>query len=748
MIISPPFLPEAGLAIPTGTNPDPMMDAVDKFECVHGIFPIAFDRRWHCGVHLQPDRKDRIFAIADGEVVAYRVCQNAIDDGESHTGFVLLRHTTETGDGRTLTFHSLYMHLLPLSEYQQHSANAKEMPEFLRMPTGDPDTQVPPAVSGGGKKVRRKDVLGWLGRYGGMPHLHFEIFMTQTDFDAYFGHTQLGNTAPAPSAGSDWWGHAYFVIPARSHFRRLPREVDDDNKLQGIEFTPGQIGSNALPLLVETWFSHGTKYTKVWSVAPDGARTLLTPQPVPEQDYEYDLYKRATALYPTCPSDGYELLRFGRILSAPQTLAADARTTWMKVTWAAGKFGYIDINDAYIQKFSDADFLSLMGWQKVSDGNTPFDSDGLCDVDALKKLMKDAWNNHETAIQQSMTAESEKADPIFSLKNNELLRRQLRGFVCQAPSEWDNTHNERRYVKLLDEGEFYHQNMHGYNDFLKYLKEVQFWDQTGLPAGQKLWFFHPLEFIRHFRKCGWLSKDETVHCIRKTIRDRGREVVPLSTSEVLERLTSATDRRPANIYPNFSFIARKYGISSSCLRLAHLFGQLTVETGRLASMLEAGKLSDFDKYEPAQPEGKNLGNTAFGDGSRFKGRGLIQVTGRANYETYGRYRGKVFNTDTTSGLLLTDSYNTCDASGWYWVSKQRFRKIQDPVTKKTKLISLGKLSINFWADQGASEDAVLQVTKSINPAGLAADWRWQGFQNALYELNDDTTPNPEHKPVV
>ncbi|WP_230965196.1 M23 family metallopeptidase [Burkholderia pseudomultivorans] len=725
------------------------MDAVDKFECAHGIYPIAVDRRWHCGVHLQPDTKCRVHAIADGEVVAYRVCQHAVDDGASHTGFVLLKHTTETGDGRALTFYSLYMHLLPLAEYQQHSANADEMAEFLRKPTGPVSKgQVTPAIPGGGKKVRRKDVLGWLGQYEGMPHLHFEIFMTQPDFDAYFGQTQLGKTAPVPSDETDWWGHGYFVIPAGSSFYRLPPGAGADGKLRGIKFPPGEAGQNAQPLLVETWFSQGSKYTNVWSVAQDGTRTLLTSQPVEEKDYEYDLYKRATALYPTCPSDGYELLRFGRILSAHQTLTAEQRATWMKVAWAAGQVGYIDINDSKIHKFSDADFLLLMGWQKVSDGNTPFGSDGVCDVEALKRIVKTAVGNDQTTAAPAKS-EAEKADALSNyVKCNDQVRQQLRGFVCNAPSEWDSAHNEERYAKLLDEGGFYEGNDKGYNDFLKYLKEVQFWDKTGLPAGQKLWFFHPLAFIRHFRKCGWLSKDETAHCIRRTIRDRGREVVPLSMSDVLQRLTDATERRPANLYPNFHVIARKYGISSNYLRLAYLFGQLTAETGRFASMLEGGNPTDFNKYEPEQPQGIRLGNTQRGDGVRFKGRGLIQITGRSNYESYGKYRGLIFNTDATCNLLLTDSYNTCDASGWYWASKQRMQYIQDSVTRKKIIVPLGKLSINYWADQGSDDTAALQVTKSVNPAGLAADWRWQGFQNALYELNDDATPNENYKPVT
>src|SRR5437879_2355429 len=123
MIISPPFLPANGLTSNTPTSTEPMMDAVDKFELPHhGIYPIAFDRRWHCGVHLQPDfQNEAVRAVADGQVVAYLVSQKPITDGRknsdgsealnSNTGFVLLRHTTETGVGRTLIFYSLYMHL-------------------------------------------------------------------------------------------------------------------------------------------------------------------------------------------------------------------------------------------------------------------------------------------------------------------------------------------------------------------------------------------------------------------------------------------------------------------------------------------------------------------------------------------------------------------------------------------------------------------------------------------------------------
>lgn len=218
-------------------------------------------------------------------------------------------------------------------------------------------------------------------------------------------------------------------------------------------------------------------------------------------------------------------------------------------------------------------------------------------------------------------------------------------------------------------------------------------------------------------------------------------------SDLVGRLSSATEKRPARLHPNFHRMARKYGISLNRIRLAYLFGQLTAETGRMEFMLEGGEPSYFDKYEPDHPEGQKLGNTLPGDGIRFKGRGLIQVTGRANYKDYGNYRCVAFNTDATSSLLITDPYNTCDASGWYWTSKQRMQYMTDPVSHKKKLEPFGKLSINYWADLGSSPEAILQVTKCINPGGNALEERTQGFHSAFYELNDEIIPDQDFRPI-
>ncbi len=79
---------------------------------------------------------------------------------------------------------------------------------------------------------------------------------------------------------------------------------------------------------------------------------------------------------------------------------------------------------------------------------------------------------------------------------------------------------------------------------------------------------------------------------------------------------------------------------NSPLREAAFLAQIAHESGQFKYMEEIWGPTEAQKhYEPPASKAKELGNTQPGDGQRFKGRGPIQVTGRANYKKYGDLLG-------------------------------------------------------------------------------------------------------------
>lgn len=99
------------------------------------------------------------------------------------------------------------------------------------------------------------------------------------------------------------------------------------------------------------------------------------------------------------------------------------------------------------------------------------------------------------------------------------------------------------------------------------------------------------------------------------------------------------------------------------LRQAHFLAQLGHESG---SLLYTAELASGAAYEGRI----DLGNTQPGDGPRFKGRGLIQITGRTNYTNYGSDRGQDYITGVNPNLLATDANIAADCSGWFWATRQ------------------------------------------------------------------------------
>ncbi|WP_321836373.1 glycoside hydrolase family 19 protein [Pseudomonas kulmbachensis] len=98
-------------------------------------------------------------------------------------------------------------------------------------------------------------------------------------------------------------------------------------------------------------------------------------------------------------------------------------------------------------------------------------------------------------------------------------------------------------------------------------------------------------------------------------------------------------------------------------RVAAFIAQIGHESGQLKYVKEIwGPTSVQAKYE----DRKDLGNTVAGDGSKYRGRGLIQITGRANYMACGEALGLDL---ITQPELLEKPQHACMSAAWFWATK-------------------------------------------------------------------------------
>ncbi|MGK5012653.1 glycoside hydrolase family 19 protein [Janthinobacterium sp. MDB2-8] len=128
----------------------------------------------------------------------------------------------------------------------------------------------------------------------------------------------------------------------------------------------------------------------------------------------------------------------------------------------------------------------------------------------------------------------------------------------------------------------------------------------------------------------------------------------------------------------------EFGIDTP-LRQASFLAQVGHESGQLRHVRE---LASGAAYEGRA----DLGNVVAGDGVRFKGRGLLQVTGRANYAACGVALGLDL---LAAPQLLEQAAAACRSAGWFWQSR----------------------GLNRLADAGDQERVTRRINGGVN--GLA-----------------------------
>jgi len=156
---------------------------------------------------------------------------------------------------------------------------------------------------------------------------------------------------------------------------------------------------------------------------------------------------------------------------------------------------------------------------------------------------------------------------------------------------------------------------------------------------------------------------------------------------------------PDNVLAQIPETAKRYNITT-ILRLAHFLAQCAHESGNFKWVVE---FASGKAYEGR----KDLGNTEPGDGVKFKGRGYIQLTGRANYTKFSAFCGEdcVTNPD-----LVATKYPMMSAAYFF-------------------------NNVKLWpiCDKGSDVATITAVTRKVNGGTNGLDDRINYF-NKFYKL--------------
>lgn len=125
----------------------------------------------------------------------------------------------------------------------------------------------------------------------------------------------------------------------------------------------------------------------------------------------------------------------------------------------------------------------------------------------------------------------------------------------------------------------------------------------------------------------------------------------------LQKIMPYAGKRAAKFLDPLNLTLFEFGIDTP-MRQAAFLAQIAHESGSLKYVRE---IASGEAYEGR----RDLGNTEPGDGVRFRGRGLIQITGRTNYRdcSLGLF-GDERLLDTPE--LLEETDNACRSAGWFW----------------------------------------------------------------------------------
>jgi len=208
-----------------------------------------------------------------------------------------------------------------------------------------------------------------------------------------------------------------------------------------------------------------------------------------------------------------------------------------------------------------------------------------------------------------------------------------------------------------------------------------------------------------------MNKDQIVHILHG---NADAAAWADAAMEILPKYEINTPNRIAGFFAqcgheSMNFTALSENLNYRAETLEKLFSKYFSKAGRNAA--------DYAK----QPEkianviyGGRMRNTEEGDGWRFRGRGVIQLTGRDNYTSFG------LSVDMTPEQVIDyvqTKKGALESACWYWNSRKiNIACDEGDIVKMTKLVNGGTIGLE---DRRKHYEAALAVLGGAVPAPIA-----------------------------
>lgn len=126
------------------------------------------------------------------------------------------------------------------------------------------------------------------------------------------------------------------------------------------------------------------------------------------------------------------------------------------------------------------------------------------------------------------------------------------------------------------------------------------------------------------------------------------------------------------------------------------------------------KIANYVYMDEFRSKAGQMGNTQPGDGWRFRGRGLKQLTGRNNYTAFGKTVG--MTAEQAAEYVATEK-GAIESACWFWNSK-KLNAVADTgdIVKMTKIINGGNIGLADRKERFEKALSVLGGKKSVSSA--------------------------------